>query len=116
MLTRDRPRLVTGAVGRLCTSAPYLVLTKRSCCREIQQVPTDPLPDWVFRQRQQIGHRIRELRHQRGLSQLKLAEIAGIERKAVYRAELATHSTGIDHLLMIAGALGVPPAALLPGE
>jgi DNA-binding XRE family transcriptional regulator len=89
-----------------------LGLTKRSCGVEIHTVPTDPLPDWVLVQRQQVGRRIRELRRERGLSQLRLAEQAGVERKAIYRAELATHSTGVDHLVMIAAALGVPASTL----
>lgn len=72
----------------------------------------DPAPHWVLQQRRRVGRRIRELREERGLSQLKLAERAGVERKAIYRAELATHSTGLDHLLMIARALDVPVNAL----
>lgn len=76
----------------------------------------DPLPDWVLAERRRVGARIRDLRHERGLSQLRLAERAGIGRKAVYRAELATHSTGLDHLVMIAQALGVPLSALFSSD
>jgi transcriptional regulator with XRE-family HTH domain len=72
-------------------------------------MPTDPLPPWVLREREQVGRRIREVRRERGLSQEKLAELAGLGRHSVYRVELGTHSGSIDAVLLIAKALGVPP-------
>lgn len=68
-------------------------------------MPSDPPPAWVLTRRRQIGDRIRTGRK---LSQEKLAELAGLDRKTVNRIEQGTHSTLIDHLLLIADALRVP--------
>ncbi len=71
-------------------------------------MPSDPPPAWVLTRRRQIGDRIRATRTGRKLSQEKLAELAGLDRKTVNRIEQGTHSTLIDHLLLIADALHVP--------
>jgi transcriptional regulator with XRE-family HTH domain len=70
-------------------------------------MPSD-LPDWVVAQRRRIGARVRALRAARGLSQERLAELAEVSRKSVYRTELATHAASIDVLIRVARALGVP--------
>jgi transcriptional regulator with XRE-family HTH domain len=75
-------------------------------------VPTDPIPPWVLQARRQVGERVRELRTDRHLSQEKLAELADLDRKTIYRVELAQHSTSIDHLALIARALDVPLVSL----
>jgi transcriptional regulator with XRE-family HTH domain len=77
-------------------------------------VPAEQPPDWLLQQRRDIGRRIRQAREQRGLSQEQLAHTAGISRQTMYRAELGTHSTGIDALLKIARVLGVSVAELMP--
>lgn len=71
------------------------------------EVSTDPLPAFVMQQRVRVGRRIRVLREGQELTQEKLAELAGIARHSVYRTELATHSASLDHLTLIARALGV---------
>lgn len=77
-------------------------------------MPSDPLPAWVLTRRRQIGDNIRAARTARNLSQEKLAELAGgLDRKTVNRIEQGTHATLIDHLLVIADALGVPLADLV---
>jgi transcriptional regulator with XRE-family HTH domain len=63
--------------------------------------------------RHRVGGRIRGLRAERKWSQEHLAEIAGIGRHSVYRTELATHSPSLDHLALMAHALGVPLAHLV---
>lgn len=75
-------------------------------------MPADP-PAWVLAHRSRINDRIRELRTERGLSQERLAELAGMSRYSVYRAERSTHATSVDHLIRVADALGVPLAALV---
>lgn len=76
-------------------------------------MPSDPLPPWVITRRQAIGDNIRAARTAQRLSQEKLAELAGLDRKTVNRVEQATYATSIDHLLLIADALGVPLADLV---
>jgi transcriptional regulator with XRE-family HTH domain len=75
-------------------------------------VPTD-LPDWVPARRRAIGDNIRAERERQRVTQERLGELAGLDRKTVNRIEQATHATSIDHLLLIADALGVPLADLV---
>lgn len=42
------------------------------------------------------------------LSQEKLGELTGLDRKTINRVEQGAHATLIDHLLLIADALHVP--------
>lgn len=78
-------------------------------------MPAEPTPEWVLIQRRRVGDRIRDIREARGWSQEHLGEVAGLDRKTIYRMELAQYSTSIDFLMMVARALGVPPAHLMPG-
>lgn len=70
-------------------------------------MPSDPLPDWVLIRRRQIGDHIRAARKARKLSQEKLGELAGLDRKTINRVEQG-HGTVVDHWLLIAHALDVP--------
>jgi transcriptional regulator with XRE-family HTH domain len=76
-------------------------------------VPSDPLPDWVLTRRRAIGDAIRAARNTRRLSQEKLGELAGLDRKTINRIEQGTHSPHLDHLLLVANALDVPLADLV---
>lgn len=76
-------------------------------------MPTDPLPDWVPVRRRTIGDNVRAARTAAGLTQEGLAGRAGIDRKTVNRLEQGTHSPLLDHLLVIADAVGVPLADLV---
>lgn len=75
-------------------------------------MPSDPLPDWILRERRRLGHRVRDLREGAELSQEQLAHRAEISRDSVLRTENATHSPSLDHLARLARALGVPIASL----
>jgi transcriptional regulator with XRE-family HTH domain len=59
----------------------------------------------MMNERERIGKRIAELRKQKGLSQAKLAELAGIDPGHIARIELGRYSTGIDILARIGQAL-----------
>ncbi|MFJ3021503.1 helix-turn-helix domain-containing protein [Streptomyces tendae] len=76
-------------------------------------MPSDPLPAWVPARRRQIGDRVRAVRTERKLSQEKLAEAAGLDRKTVNRIEQGIHSALLDHLLLIANVLDVPLSDLV---
>jgi transcriptional regulator with XRE-family HTH domain len=79
-------------------------------------VPTDPLPDWVLQRRRAIGDNIRAERKRQKLTQERLAERAGLDRKTVNRIEQGTYATLIDHLLLLANALDIPLADLVRGD
>jgi len=76
-------------------------------------VPTDPLPNWVITRRRAIGDQVRAARETRKLSQEKLGELVGLDRKTVNRIEQGTHGTLIDHLILIAAVLDTPLADLV---
>jgi transcriptional regulator with XRE-family HTH domain len=76
-------------------------------------VPSDPLPEWVPIARRAIGDRVRATRIAAKLSQEKLGELTGLDRKTIGRIEQGSHSTLIDHLLLIADVLDVPLADLV---
>jgi len=75
-------------------------------------VPADPLPEWVPVARRAIGDRIRAARTGRKLTQEALAEATGLDRKTINRIEQGAHATSVDHLLLIAHALDIPPSDL----
>lgn len=68
-----------------------------------------------------LGNRVRMMRMMRGLTQVRLAEIAGLSRSLVsnlerndYNGSRAADPT-LSTVYRLAGALYVPPAVLLPG-
>lgn len=69
----------------------------------------------------QLGKNVRELRLMRGLSQKRLAELAGVSRNLISNLErnengpLSTADPKLSSVYRIARALDVPPAVLLPG-
>jgi len=63
-------------------------------------------------QRRVFGQRVRAMREARGLSQEKLAELAGVHRTYLSSLERGGRNVGLDNINAIAAALGVPTAAL----
>jgi transcriptional regulator with XRE-family HTH domain len=61
-------------------------------------------------QRVAFGGRVRELREDRGLSQEKLADLAGIHRTYMSSVERGQRNVGLDNIFAIARALKVSPA------
>ncbi len=60
-----------------------------------------------------FGERLRQLRLERGISQEKLAEMAGLHRNYVGVLERAGQSATLDAICKLAQALAVRPAELL---
>lgn len=79
-------------------------------------MPTDPLPDWVPIRRRAIGDNVRAARTAAGLTQEGLAGRAGLDRKTVNRLEQGVTSPLLDHLLVLADAIGVPLSDLVREE
>lgn len=76
-------------------------------------MPSDPLPDWVPTRRQAIGGAIRAERTSQKLTQERLGELTGLDRKTINRIEQGAHATSVDHLLLIADVLNVPLSDLV---
>lgn len=60
-----------------------------------------------------ISERLKEERNIKGLSQARLAEIAGVDRKTVNRIENGHYSPTLETLLALGTALGLPPHMLV---
>ncbi|RKN56951.1 XRE family transcriptional regulator, partial [Streptomyces klenkii] len=74
-----------------------------------------PLPaEEILRRRLEVGHLIRHARLAAKLSQEKLADRAGVDRKTISRAESGIAALKVDHLIAVAAALGISPRVLLP--
>lgn len=62
-----------------------------------------------------FGRRVRHLREERGLSQEKLAELAGLHRTIIGRFERGELNPTITSVAKIAKALGVSASELMEG-
>lgn len=61
--------------------------------------------------------RLRELRTEKGISQKKLADLAGISQASIFYWEKGTRKPKLEQLYRIASALGVSPNEFFsPGE
>lgn len=59
---------------------------------------------------------LRTLRQARGVSQERLAEMAGLHRTYISSVERGARNISIDNIARLAKALGVSPDKLLGGE
>lgn len=63
--------------------------------------------------RQLVGHNIRRLRLEKGLSQAQLAKQAGINRAYLSTVENGKRNISIDNIVAIANAMALDPRRLL---
>jgi len=61
-----------------------------------------------------FGKRLREIRHRRGISQEKLAGLAGLHRTYVSGVERGERNISLANIERLARALGVPMSDLMP--
>lgn len=61
-----------------------------------------------------FGERLRKIRERAGISQEKLAELAGLHRTYVSTVERGLRNISLVNIEKIAGALGVEMARLMP--
>ena len=63
----------------------------------------------------EFGRRLRALRIERGLSQHKLAEIAGLDKNYITESERGFINPTLETILKIARALDIEPGELVSG-
>jgi len=63
-----------------------------------------------------FGERLRAVRQERGISQEKLAELAGLHRTYVSSIERGERNVSLVNIERLAAALGVAMAELMPDE
>ena len=61
-----------------------------------------------------FGRRLREVRRERGISQEKLAELAGLHRTYISSVERGGRNISLLNIESLAHALGVKMAELMP--
>jgi len=59
-----------------------------------------------------LGHRVRELRLARSMTQQQLADATGLHRVSVNKLEHGLLDVGVSNVAALATALGVEPGAL----
>jgi transcriptional regulator with XRE-family HTH domain len=64
----------------------------------------------------QVGARVRALRANRGLTQLRLAQRSGFSRPSVANVEAGRQNVSLRQLCALAAALGVGVEELLAGD
>lgn len=64
----------------------------------------------------EVGTKIKTIRTERGMSQEELANSVGISYQQLYKYEKGINRISVSRLVLIARALGIPPASLLPTE
>ena len=67
----------------------------------------------VNNKREVLAERLLELRMNADLSQARLAEIAGVDRKTINRIENGHFSPALDTIVRLSVALGITPSTLL---
>ena len=65
--------------------------------------------------RVRLAEKLYELRQDNHLSQARLAEIAGVDRKTINRIENGHFSPALDTIVRLCVALGVNPSEMLKG-
>ena len=79
-----------------------------------QRKPTEPmLKRDVAAMRTVLAERLGELRVERDLSQARLAEYAGVDRKTINRIENGHFSPALDTIVRLSVALDISPSELL---
>jgi len=62
-----------------------------------------------------FGRHLRQVRHERGLSQTQLAQRAGLHSSEIGRLEHGRRDPRLQTIVTLAAALGVPVARLVDG-
>jgi len=62
-----------------------------------------------------FGERLKELREKHSLSQVRLSELAGMNRNYVGDVERGKRNPCLGNIVKLAEALGVPPSELFRG-
>jgi transcriptional regulator with XRE-family HTH domain len=63
-----------------------------------------------------IGEKIRELRKEHGMSQMRLAALVGVSYQQIQKYEKASGSISVERLEQISKAFKIPIGELLPTE
>ena len=93
-----------------CPQIDYRLIMAKTIVRKATEAA---LKREVKDMRKVLAVRLFELRTDADLSQARLAEIAGVDRKTINRIENGHFSPALDTIVRLSVALGITPSALL---
>jgi len=95
------------------TSVRKLIILKYMAKTLVRKATEATLKREVKDMRKVLADRLFELRTNADLSQARLAEIAGVDRKTINRIENGHFSPALDTIVRLSVALGIAPSTLL---
>ena len=95
------------------TSVRKLIIVLSMATRLVRKATEATLKREVKDMRKVLADRLFELRTNADLSQARLAEIAGVDRKTINRIENGHFSPALDTIVRLSVALGIAPSTLL---
>ena len=95
------------------TSVRKLIILKYMAKTLVRKATEATLKREVKDMRKVLADRLFELRTDAELSQARLAEIAGVDRKTINRIENGHFSPALDTIVRLSVALGIAPSTLL---
>ena len=95
------------------TSGRRLIIVRYMAKTLVRKATEATLKREVKDMRKVLADRLFELRTNADLSQARLAEIAGVDRKTINRIENGHFSPALDTIVRLSVALGIAPSTLL---
>ena len=95
------------------TSVRKLIIVGHMAKTLVRKATEATLKREVKDMRKVLADRLFELRTNADLSQARLAEIAGVDRKTINRIENGHFSPALDTIVRLSVALGIAPSTLL---
>ena len=95
------------------TSVRRLIIVRYMAKTLVRKATEATLKREVKDMRKVLADRLFELRTDAELSQARLAEIAGVDRKTINRIENGHFSPALDTIVRLSVALGITPSTLL---
>jgi len=95
------------------TSVRKLIIVRSMAKTLVRKATEATLKREVKDMRKVLADRLFELRTDADLSQARLAEIAGVDRKTINRIENGHFSPALDTIVRLSVALGITPSTLL---
>jgi DNA-binding XRE family transcriptional regulator len=95
------------------TSVRKLIIVSHMAKTLVRKASEATLKREVKDMRKVLADRLFELRTNADLSQARLAEIAGVDRKTINRIENGHFSPALDTIVRLSVALGIAPSTLL---
>jgi DNA-binding XRE family transcriptional regulator len=105
--------VLTKCCTKVRTSVRKLIIVLGMAKTLVRKATEATLKREVKDMRKVLADRLFELRTDAELSQARLAEIAGVDRKTINRIENGHFSPALDTIVRLSVALGITPSVLL---